>query len=92
MMGLTVLLSVIAFLTNTVLFLPIIALPLVLTTASDIIQITSYKYFHKHRVFRIAPLHHHFEAIGWSREKVVMRYWVIGVVCAIFGTILAIIG
>ncbi len=92
MMGLTVTLAVVAFLTNTVLFLPIIALPLVLTSGSVILQINTYKFFNKKRIFRIAPLHHHFEAIGWSREKVVMRYWIIGVVCAILGTILAIIG
>lgn len=91
-LSLTVTLSVVAFLTNSVLFLPIIAVPLVATTLSNIIQITGYKYFNKHRVFKIAPLHHHFEALGWSREKIVMRYWVIGVVCAILGTILTMIG
>lgn len=92
MLGLTVVLAVIAFLTNTVLFLPIIALPLVVTSASVILQIGSYKYFDKRRIFRIAPLHHHFEALGWPREKVVMRYWIIGVTCAILGTILAMVG
>jgi phospho-N-acetylmuramoyl-pentapeptide-transferase len=91
MLGLTVTLSVIAFLTNSVLVLPLIALPLVATSLSDIIQITSYKYFGKRRVFRVAPLHHHFEALGWSREKIVMRYWIIGVVCAIAGVIVALI-
>lgn len=92
MIGLTVTLSVVAFLTDTVLFLPLIALPLVFTTLSNIIQITSYKYFNKRRVFRIAPLHHHFEAIGWSREKIVMRYWVISIICAILGAVITIIG
>lgn len=91
-LALTVTLSVVAFLTNSVLFLPVIAVPLVATTLSNIIQIGGYKYFNKHRVFKIAPLHHHFEALGWSREKIVMRYWVIGVVCAIFGTILTLVG
>ncbi len=91
MLGLTVTLSVIAFLTNSVAVLPIIALPLVLTSASDIIQMISYRYFNKHRVFRVAPLHHHFEAIGWSREKIVMRYWVVSIVCAITGVIVALI-
>ncbi|MHB1316392.1 MAG: phospho-N-acetylmuramoyl-pentapeptide-transferase [Minisyncoccota bacterium] len=91
-LSLTITLSVIAFLTNSVLFLPIIAVPLVATTLSVIIQIVGYKYFNKYRVFRIAPLHHHFEALGWSREKIVMRYWVIGVVCAMLGTILAMVG
>lgn len=92
MLGLTVTLSVIAFLTNSVLFLPIIAIPLVATSLSNIIQITSYKLFNKRRVFKVAPLHHHFEALGWSREKIVMRYWVVSVVFAIIGTILVLVG
>jgi len=91
MMALTVVLSVIAFLTDSVLLLPLIALPLAATTASDIIQITSYKYFNKHRVFKIAPLHLHFLARGWPREQVVMRYWIVSVICAIIGVILALI-
>ena len=91
MMALTVVLSVIAFLTDSVLLLPIIALPLVATTASDIIQIYVYKFFNGYRVFRVAPLHHHFQALGWSREKVVMRYWIVSVICAISGVILALI-
>lgn len=88
MLALTVTLAVIAFLTDSVLLLPVIAFPLVATTASDIIQITSYKFFNKHRVFIVAPLHHHFQALGWPREKVVMRYWIVSVVCAITGVIL----
>lgn len=91
MLGLTVTLSVIAFLTNSVFLLPIIALPLVVTSLSVIIQIISYKYFGKKRVFRVAPLHHHFEAIGWSRYKIVMRYWIVSVVFAIVGVILVLI-
>lgn len=90
-LGLTVTLSVIAFLTNSVLVLPLIALPLVATSLSVVIQITSYKYFNKHRVFKVAPLHHHFEALGWPRTKVVMRYWVVGIVSAISGVIVSLI-
>jgi phospho-N-acetylmuramoyl-pentapeptide-transferase len=91
-MGLLVVLTVVAFLTDTVLLLPLIALPLAVTTASDIIQITSYKYFGKRRVFKIAPIHHHFHALGWSREKVVMRYWVVSVICALLGVVIAFVG
>lgn len=91
-MALLVTLTVVAFLTDTVLLLPLIALPLAATTASDIIQIVSYKYFGKRRVFKIAPLHHHFHALGWSREKVVMRYWVVSVACALFGVVIALAG
>ncbi len=89
--GLLVVLTVVAFLTDTVLLLPLIALPLAATTASNIIQITSYKYFGKRRVFKIAPLHHHFHALGWSREKVVMRYWVVSVICAVLGIVISFI-
>jgi phospho-N-acetylmuramoyl-pentapeptide-transferase len=91
MMALTVVLAVIAFLTDSVLLLPVIALPLVATTASNIIQIYVYKFCHGYRVFKVAPLHHHFQALGWPREKVVMRYWVVSVICAISGVILTLI-
>lgn len=88
MLALTVVLSVIAFLTDTVLLLPIIALPLVATSLSVIIQIGGYKMFNKYRVFKVAPLHHHFQALGWSRERVVMRYWIVSIIFAIVGVVL----
>ena len=90
-MGLTITLATIAFLTDTVLILPIIALPLVLTTLSDIIQITSKKLRNGKRIFRLAPLHHHFEAIGWPSHKVTMRFWILSVVFAIIGIVLNVI-
>lgn len=89
--GLMVLLTVIAFITDTVLILPLIALPLTATTASVLLQVISYKYFGKRRVFKIAPLHHHFRALGWSKEKVVMRYWVVSIMAAIAGVVIALI-
>ncbi len=91
MLGLTTTLTVIAFLTGQVLVLPIIAFPLVATSLSDIIQLSSKKFRGK-KVFLIAPLHHHFEALGWPPYKVVMRYWVLSVVMAIIGMIIAVIG
>jgi len=91
MMGLLVLLTVVAFLTDTVLLLPLIAFPLVVSGASSSIQIISYKYFGKRRVFKIAPLHHHFHALGWSKEKVVMRYWIVSIICVIAGVVIALI-
>lgn len=91
MMALTVVLSVIAFLTDSVLILPLIALPLAATSASVIVQTSVYKLFNKRRVFRVAPLHHHFQALGWPREKVVMRYWIVSVISASAGVILALI-
>lgn len=91
MIGLTVTLSVIAFMTDTVLLLPIIAFPLFITSLSDVIQISARKFFHGKKVFRFAPLHHHFEAIGWPKYKVTMRYWIVAIMCAIIGAIISII-
>jgi phospho-N-acetylmuramoyl-pentapeptide-transferase len=88
MIGLTVTLSVIAFLTDTVLLLPIIAFPLFVTSLSDVIQIGSRKFRHGKKVFLFAPLHHHFEALGWSKYKVTMRYWIVGIITAISGVII----
>jgi len=89
-MALTMTLAVVAFLTKEVLVLPIIAFPLVLTTLSNIIQILSKKIRGK-KVFLVAPIHHHFEAIGWPGYKVTMRYWVISVVFAFVGVIIALL-
>lgn len=96
MMGLTVTLAIVAFMTDVlgggqgVLVLPIIALPLVITVASNIIQVLSKKFRGK-KVFLVAPIHHHFEASGWPREKVTMRYWIVSIVCAILGMIIALV-
>jgi len=90
-LGLTTSLSVIVFLTQSVVILPIIALPLVATSLSVIIQLAAKKYWRR-KIFLVAPLHHHFEALGWPAYKVVMRYWVLAVVFAIIGLILAVAG
>lgn len=89
-MSLTITLAVIAFLTNQVVVFIIIGFPLVATTGSNILQLLSKKFRGK-KLFRVAPLHHHFEAIGWSAAKVTMRYWVVSIVCAISGTIIALL-
>ncbi|KKQ28422.1 MAG: Phospho-N-acetylmuramoyl-pentapeptide-transferase [Parcubacteria group bacterium GW2011_GWB1_37_13] len=90
-MGLTITLATLAFLTDSVLILPIVALPLVITSLSVIFQMLSKKFRNGKRIFRVAPIHHHFEAIGWPSYKVTMRFWVLSVVFAIIGIILAVI-
>jgi len=90
-LGLTTTLTVIAFLTDSVFILPIIALPLIATSLSVIIQLTSKRLRNGKKVLQVAPLHHHFEAIGWPAYKVVMRYWIISIIAAIIGLILVII-
>ncbi|MSR70983.1 hypothetical protein EXS62_03010 [Candidatus Kaiserbacteria bacterium] len=95
-MALTLALTVIAFLTDTlgggrgVSVLPIIALPLVATVLSNILQIFGKKVLGR-KILRIAPLHHHFEALGWPPYKVTMRYWVVGTIAAIVGMTIALL-
>jgi phospho-N-acetylmuramoyl-pentapeptide-transferase len=88
MMGLTITLAVLAFLTDTVLILPIIAIPLVVTSFSVIVQTLSKKFRNGKKVFRIAPLHHHFRAIGWSPYRIVMRFWIFTFIFSIIGVML----
>jgi phospho-N-acetylmuramoyl-pentapeptide-transferase len=83
-LGLTTVLSVIAFLTDSVYVLPIIAGLLVIEVLSVIIQLLSKK-FRKRKIFLSTPVHHHFEAIGWPSYKVTMRAWIIGIVLAFIG-------
>ena len=89
-MALTTTLTVIAFLTGGVAVLPIIAFPLVLESLSVIIQLFSKKFLGR-KVFLVAPIHHHFEAMGWPAEKVTMRFWVISMVFAVLGLIVQLI-
>ncbi len=91
MLGLALSLTCIVFLVDGVFLLPIIGALLVATSFSSAAQIFSKRYFGK-KIFRIAPLHHHFIALGWSREKVTMRYWIISIMFAVIGIIIAIIG
>lgn len=89
--GLTVVLATLAFLTDSVLILPIVALPLVITSSSVILQLCSKKIRGGKRLFKLAPIHHHFEALGWPSYKVTMRFWILSIIFAIIGIILIII-
>jgi phospho-N-acetylmuramoyl-pentapeptide-transferase len=95
-MALTLTLAVVSFSTDVlgggigVFVLPIIAFPLCITVISAVIQILSKKIY-KRKVFIIAPVHHHFEAIGWPPYKVVMRYWVVAILSGVFGVSIALL-
>jgi len=56
----------------------------VLETLSVIVQVASFKLTGK-RVFRMAPIHHHFEQLGWSESQVVVRFWIVAFVLALIG-------
>jgi len=85
-------LGVVAMLTNTVLLLPVIGLMFVVEAGSTILQVASKKLRNGKKIFRIAPIHHHFEAVGWPETKITMRFWVLGQVAAVLGLIIFLLG
>ncbi len=90
-MGLTITLATLAFLTDSVLILPVIAMPLVVSSGSVILQMLSRKMRNGKKIFRVTPIHHHFEALGWPSYKVTMRFWILSMAFSVVGIILAII-
>ncbi len=90
-MALGATLGVVAALNNALVILPIIGIVFVAETLSVIIQLVWRRIFHR-KLFRSAPVHHHFEAIGWPETKVTMRFWIIGAVFAVVGLVLGVIG
>jgi phospho-N-acetylmuramoyl-pentapeptide-transferase len=80
-------LAAVALITGQVLILPLIGIIFVLEVLSDVIQVASFKLRGK-RVFRMAPLHHHFELGGWDEEKVTMRFWIVGALAGMLGVTL----
>jgi phospho-N-acetylmuramoyl-pentapeptide-transferase len=65
------------------LLLPFIGGIFVLEALSVIIQVGSYK-LRKKRVFKMAPIHHHFELMGWSESKIIIRFWILALIFALF--------
>ncbi len=84
-------LGVVAMLTDTLFLLPIIGFVFVVEAGSSLLQITSKKLF-KRKIFISAPIHHHFEALGWPETKVTMRFWVIAQVAGMAGLLIALAG
>jgi phospho-N-acetylmuramoyl-pentapeptide-transferase len=72
--------AALSLLMNVHLLLPIIGGLFVLEWMSNLIQIFSFRVFHK-RVFKMAPLHHHFELIGWPETTVIVRFWILAGLC-----------
>jgi phospho-N-acetylmuramoyl-pentapeptide-transferase len=81
-------LAVIALITGQILVLPLIGIIFVAETVSDIIQIGYFKLSGGKRVFRMAPLHHHFELSGWHEQKIVLRFWIVGILSGLLGVTL----
>jgi phospho-N-acetylmuramoyl-pentapeptide-transferase len=86
-MSLGITIGVIAMLTNTTLILPFFAIILVIESLSVIIQVISKKLRHGKKIFRSAPIHHHFEALGWPESQVTMRFWIVSAVFCALGLV-----
>jgi phospho-N-acetylmuramoyl-pentapeptide-transferase len=77
--------AVIALMTGQWAVLPIIAIIPVSEALSDVIQIVYFRITHGRRFFKMAPLHLHFELLGWSEMQIVQRFWLIGLLAAMLG-------
>ena len=84
-------LAVIALMTGQWLLLPVIAIIPTSVALSVILQVAYFKWTHGRRLFKMAPLHHHFELSGWSETQVVQRFWLIGLLFAMIGVSLALV-
>lgn len=84
-------LAVVALMTGQWLMLPIVGAVFVAEVVSDILQIAYFKFTGGERLFRMAPIHHHFELLGWSEVQVVQRFWFIGMLAAMLGIALALL-
>ncbi len=83
-------LAVVALMTGQWLMLPLIAIIPMSEVISDILQVGYFKLTKGKRLFKMAPIHHHFELLGWSETQVVQRFWLISLLAAILGMALAI--
>jgi phospho-N-acetylmuramoyl-pentapeptide-transferase len=78
-------LAVIALITGQILVLPLIGLIFVIETASVVLQVAFFKVSGGRRLFRMSPIHHHFELAGWPEFTVIVRFWIIAGLCSAIG-------
>ena len=89
-LGLGGFLAVLAILTKQELLLILVGGVFLMETLSVIIQVTSFKLRVK-RVFKMAPIHHHFEMLGWSEQQVTISFWFIGFICGILAIVIGVL-
>jgi phospho-N-acetylmuramoyl-pentapeptide-transferase len=82
-------LAIVALMTGQWLLLPVVGVVFVMEALSVVIQVAYFRLTGGQRVFRMSPLHHHFELLGWSEPQVVTRFWLIGMVGGLLGIALA---
>jgi phospho-N-acetylmuramoyl-pentapeptide-transferase len=86
-LGIGATLAVMALITGEILLLPLIGIIFVVEAASVALQIAYFKITGGKRIFRMAPLHHHFELAGWDEEKITLRFWIVGLLAAMLGVV-----
>jgi phospho-N-acetylmuramoyl-pentapeptide-transferase len=89
-------LGVVALMTGQWALWPVIAIIPLSVTASVVLQVAYFKLTRRffgegRRLFKMAPLHHHFELLGWSETQVVQRFWLVGLLAAMIGVALALL-
>ena len=81
-------LAVTALITAQILLLPLVGLIFVIETGSVVIQVIYFKLTVCKRIFRMSPLHHHYELMGWDEEKITLRFWIVGIIAGLIGVTL----
>jgi len=81
-------LAVIALITGQVFVLPLIGMVFVIETGSVVLQVAYFKATGGRRIFKMSPLHHHFELSGWDEEKITLRFWIVAVLAGLLGVTL----
>ena len=81
-------LAVIALITGQILVLPLIGLIFVVETLSVLFQVLYFKATNGKRLFRMSPIHHHFELGGWDEEKITLRFWIVAILAGLLGVTL----
>lgn len=84
-------LAVAAFMTGQWLLLPVVGFVFIAEAGSVMLQVSYFKLTKGKRIFRMTPLHHHFELIGWSETQITMRFWLIGMMAGLLGVALALL-
>jgi phospho-N-acetylmuramoyl-pentapeptide-transferase len=90
-MALGATLATVALMTEQWLLLALVGIVFVAEALSDVLQISYFKWSGGKRLFKMAPLHHHFELLGWSEMQIVQRFWLVSILAAMLGIALALL-
>jgi phospho-N-acetylmuramoyl-pentapeptide-transferase len=81
-------LAVTALITGQVLVLPFIGLVFVIETSSVVLQVIYFRLTGGKRIFRMSPIHLHYQLLGWDEEKITLRFWIVGIISGLIGVTL----